>query len=238
MCTVSIISTSEPGFRLVTNRDVERTRPLGRAPTWHTLGRARAIWPTDAMAGGTWVAATDRGLVLCLLNKYMEPPPDLSGVRVLVSRGTIIPRLAEAADGAGAMEALASMDLDAIAPFRMLACDAFAGAVRVLEADWDRRELRRLDHTTPACFVSSGLGDSKVLVRLPLFEQAVRQDDPDAQDAFHRHVWPDRPEVSVLMRRRDARTVSITSVEVGLAGPRPRVEMSYEPIPADALAPI
>jgi len=47
-----------------------------------------------------------------------------------------------------------------------------------------------------------------------------------AQDAFHTHQWPDRPEISVFMERSDARTVSRTRVEVG---PR-AVTMRYEPI--------
>jgi uncharacterized protein with NRDE domain len=238
MCTVSIISTGEPGFRLVTNRDVERARPAGIAPAWRSVAGGRAVWPTDAQAGGTWVGATDRGLVLCLLNKNMEPAPDLSGLGALKSRGTIIPGLVGEPDAAGAMTRLASMELSTFAPFRLLACDMDGDVARVLEADWDRRSLTRRDHVAPTCFVSSGLGDSKVRVRLPLFDRSVREYGPDAQDAFHHHVWPDRPELSVLMSRGDARTVSITTVEVGLSGGRPRVAMSYEPVGVGAsLAP-
>jgi hypothetical protein len=44
-----------------------------------------------------------------------------------------------------------------------------------------------------------------------------------AQDAFHHHQWPGRGELSVLMSRADARTVSITTVEIG----ERRVWMEY-----------
>jgi hypothetical protein len=37
---------------------------------------------------------------------------------------------------------------------------------------------------------------------------------PDAQDAFHRHAWPDQLHLSVCMSRADARTVSRTCVEL------------------------
>ena len=36
---------------------------------------------------------------------------------------------------------------------------------------------------------------------------------PPVQDAYHRHVWPDRRHESVCMYREDARTVSMTVVE-------------------------
>jgi len=82
--------------------------------------------------------------------------------------------------------------------------------------------------SAPGVWVSSGLGDDRVGPRLGLFERVVGNSalDPEAQDAFHRHRWGDRPEISVLMERAEARTVSITTVEV--AGDR--VRMGYEEV--------
>jgi hypothetical protein len=143
------------------------------------------------------------------------------------------------------MRALADFDLPRFAPFRLVGVEPVndAGAAhpfRVREARWD---LSTLSHETPelgaACFVSSALGDPLVKPRLALFEAMVRGpfDAPGpaqalAQDRFHRHVWPGRSEISVLMSRPDARTVSITSVEVATlrGAPRPLVSMHYEPI--------
>jgi hypothetical protein len=39
----------------------------------------------------------------------------------------------------------------------------------------------------------------------------------EAQACFHRHRWSARPEISVLMSRADARTVSRTQIDI-LAG--------------------
>lgn len=230
MCTVSVITT-RAGFRLVTNRDVPRSRAPSRPPAWRTVQHARAVWPTDPDGGGTWVGASDRGLVLCLLNKNPEPPVDLSDLTDLRSRGLIIPELIDRDDAAEAIAGLDEGDLGVFAPFRLLACDRAAdGAVRILEADWDRRRLLIERHETPACFVSSGLGDSRVLPRLPLFDQSVRDGDAASQDAFHRHRWPGRTEISVLMSRPDARTVSISTVDVDHATPAPGVRMAQTPI--------
>jgi hypothetical protein len=83
-----------------------------------------------------------------------------------------------------------------------------------------RRVMRRrvLPERLPFMLTSSGLGDELVAPprrracsnrMIPFGEQT-----PQAQDAFHRHAWPDRGYLSVRMRRTDARTVSYTVVEL------------------------
>ena len=94
----------------------------------------------------------------------------------------------------------------------------------------------------PACFVSSGLGDRRVAPRLGLFNALVRPVVTgeiaavrEAQDAFHRHTWKSRRNISVMMTRKDARTVSVTTVEVAPGGEGAGVEMKYRPVPAGVL---
>jgi hypothetical protein len=280
MCTVSIIGLTQPGargrsiasgYRLVTNRDELRTRPLATPPRWHDAEMcvvprgedgASALFPVDPAGGGTWVGASPSGVVLCLLNANPMPAPMLPPRHDLVSRGIIIPRLfgevGAGATGAGLdmlMRALGKFDLPRFAPFRLVGVEPVEegadpeggdGAVRgwgfrVREARWDRRELTcEAAEPGPVCFVSSGLGDPLVKPRLALFNAMVRGESelagaaqPIAQDRFHRHIWPARPEISVLMSRPDARTVSVTTVEVHIPpgeAARPLVSMKYEPI--------
>jgi len=233
------------GFRLVTNRDELRTRPAATPPEWHELrdvatGRGvagngvearveRAVYPVDPVGGGTWIASSPTGLVLCLLNANPIPPGVLPPSDRLLSRGLIIPRLmASASPGQGSVEVMGLLErfeLGRFAPFRLIGVSLSEKADRqgflAVEASWNRRELTVQEHAPgPACFVSSGLGDPLVKPRIKLFNETVRAADVDAedmpglQDEFHRHVWEDRPEISVLMNRRDARTVSISTVEV------------------------
>lgn len=229
MCTVSIITLPSGGLRLVTNRDESRGRPASEPPGWRELpGGGRAIWPTDPLGGGTWLGADDRGLVLTLLNGNPEPEPDLSGLK-LRSRGLLIPELLERASDGTALGEIAAMlermDLSAFAPFRLVG--AIGGSRSLLDAVWDRRKLQIADGPEhPACYVSSGLGDSVVRARLPLFEQMVAAEPtPEAQDRFHAHYWPDRLHQSVWMTRERARTVSVSVVEVRPSGGTPEVEM-------------
>ena len=253
------------GFRLVTNRDELRTRPPAADPRWHdfttpippTSGSSdadparavRAIYPVDPAGGGTWVAGSTSGLVLCILNANPIPPATLPPASELISRGVIIPELLRYAGETrrviDVLRLLERLDLPRFAPFRLIGVapngSPDAQGFLAIEASWNRSELTFHEHAPgPACFVSSGLGDPLVKPRITLFNEMVRatrgtlSDLAGEQDRFHRHTWADRPEISVMMSRREARTVSITTVEVcrtATAGPAAYdLTLEYEPI--------
>lgn len=231
MCTVSLIAQASDGYRIVCNRDESRTRPPAAAPRWHPIdgGTGRALWPMDMEAGGTWIAASERGLSLCLLNLNAGHIPDAGLPRQ--SRGLLLPELIGLESVEHAAERWLSRDLKGFAPCRMVGIDL--EDPRILEASWDGRTSRVSWHSgVPACFVSSGLGDHLVAPRLSLFEHMVVRAGatPESQDAFHRHVWPDRPHLSVMMSRAAARTVSVTTLEVSRTGSPVHVHMAYEAV--------
>lgn len=263
MCTVSIIKlrhtpgrTATPaaagvgGYRIVVNRDEHRDRALATPPHWRPIpgSSARAIYPVDPAGGGTWVALASTGMALCLLNLNPLPRPKLPDPRTLTSRGRIIPGLIGLPSIAAAIDSLRAMDLRAFAPFRLLAIDPPhpdpARPISAVEAAWDLRDLHvRPLGDAPFCLVSSGLGDPLVEPRLELFREMVAASaapTPEDQDRFHRHTWPARPEISVMMSRYEARTVSIFTAEVRpSASPEDRdaaIHVCYEPVPEHATA--
>lgn len=195
----------------------------------------RACWPTDATAGGTWVGIREDGFYLGLLN-LNAPDEELDPDRPEAtdrSRGDLIPSLMESADVTEAIERLLAMDLRGMKPLRLMlvgpvpqggyasAIARFGGAQVSLPAPLE--PVMR-----PRCLASSGLGDHLVQCRLPLFREMVVPDPtPENQRAFHFHMWPDRPQFSVLMSRENARTSSVTSVEV-TEGQAPTV--LYDPV--------
>jgi hypothetical protein len=210
MCTVTIIPRPG-GFRLACNRDELRTRPPALPPTVARFGDRLAALPLDPAGGGTWVAANDAGIVLALLNVNDSSPAPAGRT----SRGLVIPTLL----GCDSLEDATSQALklhpEILAPFRLVMVDARGcAAVR-----WDghKRDLELWPLARPLLFTSSGLGDAMVAgPRRWLFDQMFgRWESPTVQEAFHRHHWPERPHVSVNMRREAARTVSYTVVEVG-----------------------
>ena len=222
MCTVSVIKLSGL-LRLVSNRDERRTRPTALPPAVSHAGGLRIIAPTDPASQGTWIACSEIGLALALLNVN---PPDADARVPPRSRGTIVPTLIgsrsldEVADRARAIEH------GDYAPYRLVAIHA--GEDDVLEAVPMSGVLRRWPLDAPRMFTSSGLGDHHVeRPRRQLFEETVLPVDPadwrERQDRFHAHRWRDRLSVSVHMARAEAWTVSRTAIEIDDA----RIVMSY-----------
>jgi hypothetical protein len=113
-------------------------------------------------------------------------------------------------------------------PFRLV----LAGDEAVVTLASDGRQVRVIDRSTdlrPYAVASSGLGDDLVeSARLSLFGRLLDEHahESEAQDALHTHRWADRPHLSALMSRPDARTMSRSIVEVD----ERRVSMTYHAV--------
>jgi hypothetical protein len=228
MCTVSIIPRPAGGFRMVCNRDEQRSRPAALPPEVRTFGGLRAILPIDPAGGGTWVAVNEAGLALTLLNVNHTAASRAGNQPTRRSRGRIIPTLLGSTNVPDAVARFAAVRLTDHDPFRLVVADP---QCRIeITSDGRRADLRRNDADRPLMFTSSGLGDRLVAApRRDLFDQlvAAAPDLAAAQDAFHRHRWPRLPHLSVDMCRADARTVSRTVVEVSYEA----VSMRYASMP-------
>ena len=222
MCTVTILPEPlvAPGnvgaddplrWRVACNRDELRSRPAALPPAITRAGSRLAIMPVDPASGGTWIGVNDAGLVCSLLNvcagQPVAPAP--------LSRGTIIPPLLRYADVDSALMWAARLPPDQYQPFRLLISDGH----ELVECCSDGRTLRHRRRllTNAVIRTSSGLGDRLVTrPRAALFRKflAATSDKVAAEDLFHLHQWRGREEISVRMRRADARTVSHTVIEV------------------------
>jgi Transport and Golgi organisation 2 len=234
MCTLTIIpcdvdsgprsrdGRQAAGVRMACNRDESRLRASALAPQLRRFAERQALMPVDPVSDGTWIAASDAPLAMALMNVYAEPIKSVeqlieSRLRAGASRGTIIPH-ALAADNVGeALKRARDLELAQFEPFRLV----IVGRHQFAQVVWS---AGRLDVTPvtpmdrPLFFTSSGLGDAVVAnPRRELFDEyfVAGADWPAAQDAFHRHVWPGRELASVWMTRPEARTVSLTVVEMG-----------------------
>ena len=236
MCTLSLIrplvSTSRDWsaddpllFRVVVNRDELRTRAAALPPTVLDTAAGRVVMPVDAQGGGTWVAAAESGLVFALLNGADAPG---TAVTPAPSRGWVIPRLVESESIDDALRRLQELDLSAFRPWRLIVSDG----VRFLDAE--RRaggRLRYLKGLMPARFMatSSSRRQAEALRRRSeVFRELVVPADERTQDRFHVDRCEEDPALGVLMERADARTVSRTTIEIGVG----RVLMCYQPLPA------
>jgi hypothetical protein len=181
--------------------------------------------PIDPDCGGTWIGVNDAGLVCALLNAHNGP----TSPSAPISRGTIIPPLLGYADIDSALVGARQLAADRYLPFRLVIVDG--GELVECWNDGGALEHRRQRLHDAVMRTSSRLGDDLVAgPRAALFRRFLEStsDPVAAEDLFHLHRWRGREEISVRMRRADARTVSHTIVEI-----RERtVRMAYRP--ADA----
>src|SRR5262245_45879473 len=68
MCTVSFVPQKRNQFILTSNRDETVASGLASAPPIIEKKNYKILCPVDPLAKWTWIAASDYGDVLCLLN--------------------------------------------------------------------------------------------------------------------------------------------------------------------------
>jgi len=207
MCTASWLTDGER-FHFLFNRDERLTRSRGLPPDKRQSADVVYLAPIDPDSGGTWFAATDRGLILALLNRTVDGQPPAVGRR---SRGSLIPELVQARDLTQVATLLGRLALAECAPFRLFA-DLPASA-DALGAVWNGRDLATqaiAAHSGLLC--SSSRGDQLVTdLRGELWRKRAAQRAAEGVAElrrFHRSHLPSRSAASVCMHREDAATVS------------------------------
>jgi hypothetical protein len=206
MCTASWLTAGDR-FHLLFNRDERRTRAVGLPPQRRQAEGVAYLSPIDPDSGGTWFAASERGLVLALLNRSVDGQPPAPGRR---SRGSLIPLLVGARDLAEVAARLDGLALSECAPFRLFADLPGTTALGVV---WDGQRLATQAITTRAGLLcSSSQGDREVTrVRSELWTARSAERAASGLEElrrFHRTHLPSRSASSVCMHREDASTVS------------------------------
>jgi uncharacterized protein with NRDE domain len=211
-------------LRVVFNRDERRDRPPADTPRVVVSGNRRAVYPLDPEGGGTWLAATDAGLVFALLNRTARAGQREAGTR---SRGLIIPSLVGAESIDDAILQLREIPASTYAPFRVIALST----TRWAEGIADSRRVRVRCGTIENWIIrtSSSLGDQRVARRRRVLADDLLRPADDrvaVQDRLHRHRWPHAPHLSVWMERADALTVSRSTIELT----NEQARFVYEPL--------
>lgn len=221
MCTVSIVPNGG-GFRVISNRDERRDRAVALEPRVEAVGFRSAVMPIDPAGGGSWIGVNDAGLVAALLNRH--DGPQLSD-RSFTSRGSIVRRALACDSVDAAVQSVRTLDAARFQPFRLVIVQSGHIALVAGGACEFADAKSPVDH--PYMFTASSRGDLFVdAPRRRLFECLMDHmgNQLDAQSLFHRHQWVDKRDVSVLMERTDAATVSRTVVDVGARG----IALAYE----------
>lgn len=125
MCTLALYHRYLPGLPVVVaaNRDEFLARPA-RGPM--ILQREpRIIGGRDEVAGGSWLALAESGLIVGILNRRTAAAPDASRA----SRGELCLELASLSSAAEAAALLAAVPQDKHNPFNILVADREAAFV-------------------------------------------------------------------------------------------------------------
>lgn len=214
MCTVSFLPM-EQGFALAMNRDEKKSRVAGEKPRKQRTGRYLALHPSEP-GGGSWIGVNQGGLALALINWHAQP----LNQHAQFSRGIVVPHLLAAETLARAAKLFASLPLERLNPFRLIAVSL---AERELaEARWDGNCLNLSQRPwARAHWFSSGLdemGVAKARAKI-----AGRADGTLSHlRRLHGSHQPERGAFSVCMHRDDAETVSYTEVLADRKGARMR----------------
>lgn len=212
MCTVTFMPRAS-GYCLAMNRDEQRTRMAGLPPKTFRWSGRNATGPSEP-GGGTWINLNDQGTTLALINWYSIPERVSKGA---VSRGTIIPSL-RWADTLEEVEAgLENHPLQRTNPFRLIG--VFPQTGKVVEWQWDLKELKRIEHPWRlSIWISSGYDEAGAQrMRMRTFKKACRQASAGTLDwlrRLHRSHKPQGGPYAICMHRKDAVTVSYTEVAV------------------------
>jgi hypothetical protein len=208
MCTVTYIP--QPGICFLTsNRDESPDRQSHGLISKHQPGHHSIYYPLDQDSGGSWIAMSDLGRAVCLLNGAYKPfvpnPP------YRMSRGQVVVDAINADDSKKYIE---DYVFDAIAPFTLLIYEQD----HFIQLVWDGKEkhISSLSPDQPQIWSSATLYPPHVRVwRKSLFEKWLMETntfDRESIMKFHQMTNGDHDNDFVMNRHDVVKTLSITNI--------------------------
>lgn len=221
MCTVSYIPEKSKGsFVLTSNRDEKSFRPT-LSPQVYGMGETKVAFPKDEKAGGSWIAANEKGRLCCLLNGAFvahEKKPYHTK-----SRGNI---LVEAASSPKSPEQyFAEKDFSEVEPFTIVTIEKMKNEIKHFsEFVWDgaQKHFQLLNNAESYIWSSVTLyNDEHRQMRREWFNRFISEKNgsisPESILGFHAGNHTGDQSVNVVMEREGGlKTVSITQVVPGI----------------------
>jgi hypothetical protein len=223
MCTVTFLPLGNTDFILTSNRDEQRFRETLQPKIYEEDG-VEILFPKDKVAGGTWIGASSKKRLVCVLNGGFIKHKRKENYSK--SRGLIAKELLKENSLQPYLE---NLDLLGVEPFTMVIVDWNNNELNLVEVVWDELEKHITKHkNNPKIWSSSTLYTDKIKeLRNSWFQQWLRENEFTSKAIlqFHHQETYDK-EQSILMKRSYVETVSITSVKKL----ENNVEMVYEDV--------
>lgn len=208
MCTVSFIPKEYGDFILTSNRD-ESPKRKTIPPDIYEINNTKLLFPKDELAGGTWIGASDKKRLICLLNGGFEPHIPKESYRL--SRGVIVKKLLTVKD---AVLEINNLDLNGIEPFTIILVEYEKG-LSLFELVWDEKEKYFSERELKPTIWSSSLLYSKEIKqkREKWFSEFMEKfENPDENQIlfFHKNAGEGNLKSNIVMNLGFVRTKSIT----------------------------
>lgn len=208
MCTVTFIPTPEKVF-ITSNRDESPGRQSAGLISLHPPDKNIIHYPLDETSGGSWIALSDSGRAVCLLNGGFQPfhpdPPYRQ------SRGLVVLDAALEPEDADFLE---SYDLNRIAPFTLLVYEN--KILRQLVWDGDQRHITELPSDLAQIWSSVTLYPEDVRQRRKAsFEKWLIETPSYNRESiieFHQQTNGDPQNDFIMNRNEIVKTLSITNI--------------------------
>jgi len=219
MCTVTYLPLGKDQFVLTSNRD-ESPR---RQPEGIFKNEERGlIYPKEPSQGGTWIAASDNGRLLCLLNgafvKHKHQPPYKR------SRGLLVLDFFDYKDAPSFFE---NYDFEGIEPFTLVIYDRG----NLYQLRWDEKKV----HVKELMPTEAYIWSSATLYPAPIQEQRAgwftdwkcQQGSyrPESAWQFHQEGGKGDIENGLVMYRNDGIVQTVSHTQVTLE--RDHFKMRY-----------
>lgn len=222
MCTLTFLPLKNQ-YIITSNRDELATRPTLPSNQYNVDNHQ--IWfPKDTKAGGTWIAADQRGWVICLLNgafkaHEMNPP-------YARSRGLIV---LDVFSYPSLNEFCHSIDLKGVEPFTMILFNSKDADLIEFRWDGEKKYQSNKNVDQPHMWCSTLLYNQQARkMKENWFNQRLNNKELNSKEDilhFHSHRWGTDPENDMIIERENGlKTVSITQV---ILNDQQNAEMNY-----------
>ncbi len=226
MCTITFIPKSNRDFILTTNRDEAPGRETFPPEIYDEEG-ARLLYPKDAVAGGTWIGASDKKRIVCLMNGGFVAHQRKSFYRK--SRGVVVKDLLKAE----ILKAeIANYDFNEIEPFTAVLVE-WGKEVQLFQLVWDGTDYHFSEEPlAPQIWSSSPLYPKPLSnKREEWFSEFLMQNSnpsPAALLNFHKTGGEGDISSNLVMDRVYVKTKSITQI----IKKGNKIKMDYEDLQA------
>ena len=209
MCTVTFLPLEENNFILTSNRDENRLRET-ISPNKYIEDGVELVYPKDKIAGGTWIGKSSKNRLVCVLNGAFKN--HVKKDNYTKSRGVLAKDILKSNNFISYVE---DLELKNIEPFTLIILDWNNGLL-LFELIWDetKKHFSKLKHEPKIWSSATLYSEASKINRKNLFNSWKQENEFTSKKIlqFHHSEEGDK-EQSILMRRPNVETVSITSVK-------------------------